>query len=775
MGTMADKNGRYIISNIPAGLYDVSAQFMGYSKITKKNVKVSVDLNTEINFEISAKVLPLEEVVVTEKRQLIHSDITSSSYFISGQEINEKLPVSSYRQAIALLPGVIGTHIRGGRENEVVYMLDGLPLQGGLARELASNFPNSSIVEMMVQTGGFAAEYGNASSGIVNVVSQNGSNKIDGAFKVYTDFIETGITGNDNTRRAEFYVGGPLTIGFGGPLINANYFFSADLNLSDTAHRDQMRQAFGFPVFQNYNINSKLSFNISSNTILSFQGLLSNWKWRQFHPQWQLNIDGLAENKHISHRISASLTHTFSPKLFTSLRVANYRYQRSILGDETPEIEFANPTDPNSQIISGNQPWHEVTTENIVIIKLDAIGQLSTHHQIKSGLELQNHNVTSNSVRYDYFSSKEGSIVFNKTENDYDFSPQNFALYLQDQISLNGINANIGFRYDIFSPKARVTQILDEFQELRQQLGVPRSATRSQNKTSFSPRIGVSIPLSDNERLHVNYGWYYQLPSLFYYYTGNNYALNGYLPIIGNVDLEPIKTISSEFSYKRVVGEDWLFVLSGFTKQFNNLVDTQTFILPDSVLTSDAQTVGFSRYTSTATGRTSGFEVTLQKRISPQISGRISYTYMKAKGTTSTAEEEFNLALTGTLPREKVTFPLSWDQRHTFILDLDYENRLFHINALYRLLSPLPFTTPGSATPNNSRLSWRNLLDLKVKLKTYTVHGARLNPFFEIRNLFDEENVIDEINNTGVRAYRLFDPINNDFGRRLRMGVALDF
>ncbi|MFQ5752715.1 MAG: carboxypeptidase-like regulatory domain-containing protein, partial [bacterium] len=478
MGTQADKNGFYMIHNLPAGTYDVSVSMIGYSKFTIKNVQVNVDLNTELNFYLSTKVLPLEEVVVTKKRELIQSEITSSTYFISGKEINEKLPIDSYHHAIAILPGVVGNHFRGGRETDVVYMLDGLPIQGGLSREISSYFPNSSIVEMMVQTGGFTAEYGQASSGIVNVVTKDGHNKVEGNVKVYTDFFDTGLTGNDHTRRLEFNVGGPLTIGLGGPLINANYSIAADLNLSDTPYGEQMREAFNSPIFQNYNLNSKLSFNIGYSTILTFQGLLSNWRWRRYDPQWQLNLQGLAENKHYSHRLSASLTHTFSPKFFTSLRAAHYSYKRAIMGsveNDPPDLSFENETDPNSLIVSGEQPWDEKTRETVSIVKLDFVGQVNANHLLKTGIDFQYYDLNSQSTRFDALPSigEIPSITFNKTTNDFQYFPKFIAFYVQDKIDIRGITANLGFRYDIFAPKIKIQRLPQEFQELRFVLHAP--------------------------------------------------------------------------------------------------------------------------------------------------------------------------------------------------------------------------------------------------------------------------------------------------------------
>jgi outer membrane receptor for ferrienterochelin and colicin len=780
IGAMADKNGFYMIQNLPAGTYDVSVIMIGYSKFTMKDVKINVDLNTELNFYLPTEVLPLEEVIVTKKRELIQGQITSSTYFISGEEINRKLPIDSFQDAISLLPGVVGNHFRGGRETELVYMLDGLPLQGGLSREISSYFPNSSIVEMMVQTGGFAAEYGQATSGIINVVTKEGGNQVEGEVKVYSDFLDTGLTDNDNTRRLEFNVGGPLTIGLGGPIINANYFISADLNVSDTPWRKQMRKAFDSPIFKNYNINSKLSSNIGSSTILSLQGLVSNWNWWKFDPQWNANLQGLAERRHYSHRLSASLTHTFSPRLFAALRVARYSYKRSVLGsveDDPPNLTFKNPADPTSLILSGVQPWQEETKENVSMIKFDVVGQLSSKHLLKTGFDFQRYDLNSEGVRFTAvpLRGNENSIGFTKTINNFRYRPNFFGLYIQDKFESHGITANFGVRYDVFAPHISIVQIPREFQEFRALLKAPPSNRKAMTYTPLSPRLGISIPLSDKERLHLNYGWYYQMPPLYYLYSNAEHSLTGYWPIIGNVDLEPIKTVSSEFSYKRIVSENLLFVITGFTKDFTNLIDSQSFVLADSLIDADTPTAGFTRFTNTAFGHAAGLEITLQKRITKELSGRISYTYMKAKGTSSTAEDGFNAAVFGAPSSKKLEFPLSWDQRHSIIVDADFKNRDWQINVLYRLFSPLPFTEPGSTTPNNARLSWRNILDIKVVVNKGNIWNGRIKPFFEIRNIFNEKNVINKPDDTGIRAYRLFDPINSNYGRRLRFGMTLDF
>lgn len=780
VGAMADKNGFFMIHNLPAGTYDVSANMIGYIRSTIQNVKINVDLVTELTFELSTEILQFDEIVITKQRDLIQKDITSSTYFITEEDINDKLPIDSYREAISLLPGVVGNHIRGGRENDALYLLDGLPIQGSLSREISSAFPNSSIVEMMVQTGGFSAEYGQAGSGVINIVSKEGKNEVEGGLHIYSDFFDTGIFGNDNSRRLEMNVGGPLTIGLGGPVINSNYFISADLNLSDTHWREQMRSAFDAPIFENYNINSKLSIDVTGNTKLALQGLVSNWNWRKFDPQWRKNLQGLAEHQHNSYRISANLTHSFSPKLFTSLRLATYWYNKHVLGsvdEESANLVFEDPTNADSPILQGIQPWQEATKEKMQILKFDLVGKISTNHLLKTGFEVQDYELTSQSQRLTAI-PLPASIGFNRVDDGFEYFPKFYSLYAQDSFEWKRASLNMGVRYDHFRPRVIVKDISSEFDEIRAVVkGLPTSK-ESTNYTTISPRIGVSVPLSDKESFLLNYGWFYQMPPLFYLYSNAEQRVNGPLPILGNVDLEPIRTIASELSYKRVFSNDILLTITAFSKKFTNLIDTQTFILPDSLIGPETTRLGFSRYTNSAFGRARGLEISAQKKLTNRLSGRVSYTFMKAQGTSSSAEDEFKAAISGGKNGDneiaKVEYPLSWDQRHSIVMNGDYQNEKWHVNVLLRLFSPLPFTEPGSVVINNARSSWRKFLDMKIIRKTKVLNG-RLRYYFEVRNLLNENDLINGFDEQGVNAYKLFDPFSMDLGRRLRLGMTIDF
>ena len=115
-------------------------------------------------------------------------------------------------------------HIRGGRSNEVAYMIDGMLVQDPLLGGLATNINNDAIQEMSLLSGTFNAEYGNALSGVVNVVTRNGTDDYSGKLKpepVNLAFLN--IQGFHENR---------VNGSFSGPLFSnkINFFISGEQN-----------------------------------------------------------------------------------------------------------------------------------------------------------------------------------------------------------------------------------------------------------------------------------------------------------------------------------------------------------------------------------------------------------------------------------------------------------------------------------------------------------------------------------------------------------------
>jgi outer membrane receptor protein involved in Fe transport len=184
MGAASDFQGDYYINNIAPGTYALVVRSVGYQNTVIKNVIVKIDLTTQIDIKLSSTEVIGQEVVIQAQRPLVQKDLTSSSVTVSSDEI-KVMPVENINQIINLQAGVVGGHFRGGRSGEVAYLIDGMPINNPANGSAGFTPENSSIREMEVISGTFNAEYGQAMSGIVNIVTQDGSSNFSGSLSAY--------------------------------------------------------------------------------------------------------------------------------------------------------------------------------------------------------------------------------------------------------------------------------------------------------------------------------------------------------------------------------------------------------------------------------------------------------------------------------------------------------------------------------------------------------------------------------------------------------------
>ena len=178
LGTATDAEGNYYILQVSPGKYTVRFTMIGYQDLIMKDVRIQVDLTTTINAELSESVIGMSEVVVQAERPMINTGVTYSQANISSEEV-EMLPVEEFEDVIALQAGVVNSngeiHVRGGRGGEIAYMVDGITVTDPFNSGISVEIENNAIQELQFISGTFNAEYGQAMSGIVNIVTKDGS------------------------------------------------------------------------------------------------------------------------------------------------------------------------------------------------------------------------------------------------------------------------------------------------------------------------------------------------------------------------------------------------------------------------------------------------------------------------------------------------------------------------------------------------------------------------------------------------------------------------
>jgi outer membrane receptor protein involved in Fe transport len=207
-GAATNVEGYFVILNIPPGKYNIAASAVGYTKKVLTGVVVSVDLTSKADFTLVESAVQGEEIVVVAERPVIKKDLTSSEARVDGSTI-EQIPVNEVSEVLTLQAGVTtdkggGIHIRGGRTSEVAYWVDGVSISDAFDRSQAVQVDNSAIQELQVISGTFNAEYGQAMSGIVNIVTRDGGQLFHGSISAYTGSYVTSDGGSNSTSEFSF-------------------------------------------------------------------------------------------------------------------------------------------------------------------------------------------------------------------------------------------------------------------------------------------------------------------------------------------------------------------------------------------------------------------------------------------------------------------------------------------------------------------------------------------------------------------------------------------
>lgn len=209
-GGQTNERGQAIIINIPPGSYTVKLSLVSYAPLTYQDVRVQVGQTANISPTMSREGIELGPVVVQAEQDVVERDRTGSSRQIEMDRLTDA-SVTTVADIVSLQAGVTNIggelHIRGGRANEVNFTVDGMsvsdPVDGGSALSVDMD----AIKDMKVMTGGFPAEFGNAQSGVINIVTKDGDPFYSGKIEYNTDHI---IGEGRNSDVFKFAIGGPI-------------------------------------------------------------------------------------------------------------------------------------------------------------------------------------------------------------------------------------------------------------------------------------------------------------------------------------------------------------------------------------------------------------------------------------------------------------------------------------------------------------------------------------------------------------------------------------
>jgi outer membrane receptor for ferrienterochelin and colicin len=202
MGAPTGLDGSFVVLNVPPGVYDIKAGYIGYRVSVLTGVRIIAGVTKEVNFSLSPTAVEMGEVTIEAEKVFFEAKATNTVKVLDAEAIHS-LPIRGIGQALALQAGVVMTegsggatgnptlYIRGGRGAEVLYVVDGVPQNDPYTGSNYSQISQEAVAQASLQVGGFEAKYGKAGSGMMNITTKTGGNKytasVEGVTSTFTD------------------------------------------------------------------------------------------------------------------------------------------------------------------------------------------------------------------------------------------------------------------------------------------------------------------------------------------------------------------------------------------------------------------------------------------------------------------------------------------------------------------------------------------------------------------------------------------------------------
>jgi outer membrane receptor for ferrienterochelin and colicin len=793
VGGQTNIEGKYTIPHVPVGTWTIQAMQSGKKKVTQS---VSVDANrtTVANFQMSEEAYKIGVVEVKgDKKIAINKQSSSTRQVVTSEDLHA-LPVDSYKDAIALKAGVISQggalHFRGGRDDEVLTIVNGIPSRNPLRAE-GVDLGLLAVSSSEQVLGGMDAQYGNALSGVIALSTREGGDKFSGEARYFTDrYGEQDKSFNDFER---------LSVGFGGPFLfpKTNYYVSfegtyTDTYLRNTSQRNEHRFLdfirIGNKQSNQANFSSKLTWKVSPNQKLNLEVIRNAQTSSRYHNRWNRKgfVQVIADSTSptdgtITQRYGTwayyQVDSTFIPmntadhlpvrdedyqqlaltwrSVLTSGAIYNLRASRQewqstedVLDRQLWEYQQQpnqyydafNRLDGAYYVTNGDYPRYERRTTATYTVNGDLSKRFGAHNFMVGG------DYNYNDLQYlltQFPNILDANGNYGGTRDDFrNFNPEG-SFFLQDRWQYEGMVLNAGLRYDSFSVGNQID----------------RSTILHPVKTQVSPRIGIAYPISDRDVMSFHYGRLFQVPDRLYIYQGRNISAEAR----GNPNLEPQTTISYQLGVQHLFSKEIYGQFGVYFKDIFGLLTTVDQEIPGFSITVPTRVNG--DYASSR-----GIEVTLIKQHSHGFSGEINYTYNNATGTASDPNRA--LGSSGNLRDQfKPTSeqPLDWDQRHSLSATLRLGNEKdWAASFVYQFGTGFPYTPELRAqrrqdptSINSRRLPSTSTLALQAE-RFFKVWGQNVTFYVQGSNLLDANNIFDltpslwpdnQVNPSSYRVY----------------------
>lgn len=711
------------------------------------------------------------------------------------------MPVENVSQIVNLQAGVIDGHFRGGRSNDVAYLIDGVavtdPFNGGFNIEVE----NTSIRQMEVITGTFNAEYGQALSGVVNIVTEGGSNK----FRTdVSGYIGNFVTGNTSIFRnldkidriaqknIQLTVSGPVS-----PVQNL-YFFLTGRYFDNIGHLYGKRvynvtddvpfypnpadKSFWIPrntgdgayvsmnPYTKYSFNGKLTYALPS-VAVTYSIFWDKTQSKGYDHGFSWTPDGVVTNYGEDWIQNLQFTNYLSQTTSQTLKfsVNNYHFY-GYLYEDPFDPRYVSPRQgiavSNYTFRSGgNQGGRYDRTTRSYVGQYAFSSQVSKEHKIGLGFEARLHDIYNHGWDLvnltDGQTDTLGNVIFTPgypavgtmsdqgSNIEYSRKPVEMSAYIQDKMEYDIMIINAGIRFDYFNSKGRMPA---DKQNPTRNPNFPGADqwVDAEAKWQVSPRLGASFPITDRGIIRFSYGHFFKIPSFENLYQNPDFIVrpgNSLNTIVGNPDLNAEKNVIYEIGLQQALMADISLNMSLYYRDIRNWLGME--------IVNTYEGFKYARFINRDYANVRGLVIVLDKRFSNYFSAKLDYTYQIAEGNSSDPYAVYNKNQTNPpIEESKTVVPLSWDQRQTLNLSLNVGvPGDWTVGAIFQYGSGMPYTedpkiSRGVRFENGGiKPSYFNL-DLRID-KVFEIGNLNIRTYLTIYNALDIRNEFGVYGTTG--------------------------
>jgi outer membrane receptor protein involved in Fe transport len=819
-GTTTGLDGTFSIIDVPAGTYTIRVTYIGYRPVYVQNVEVNVGLTAHITISMESAALQTQPVEVVASRPLVRKDETSTVRIYSGSQLKNSVGIYSVSDIFRLQPGAViipspqsvtlpngrelqlrdesvtDVHIRGGRGGEILFLVNGMPvthpLYGG--RDVL-DLDISDVQQVQMITGAFDAEYGQAQSGVVNIITNSPSDTLSSTIQYKTDQPMRYLDGNVHQfNYATFSLGGPDPVGTAllkllghAQHSTSGFYLSSNLSMTNTPYNMGSTRGdwhiLGIPIKQRQENNAGLNLELTSSWGAGHMELAYDGSWMAYSPfnwLWKNYPDHMASYKRNNNYMYLTFTTGLSNTSFIDFGISYLTVSfKGSLNGATPPSFWTPVLDSTGRLISMVSKVHYPTIDpttgfydagsyetiwrddftRTLTAKADISLQIAAH-LMKAGFQLQYNDLSYIDIEdggvalspYGQFIINGGTPVppppgpykeFGQNRWVFHSFPMNGAAYVQDKFEKEFMVMNAGLRLDWFSVG---NSVFDPAWVKQWVSATGLTPDWKRFRYKLSPRFGVSFPVSTSTVTYFSYGIFYQLPEMQFFYR-DPYSGG----ITGNPGLDYEETNLYEFGLTTQLGKQNVLDIKLFNREMSKQIETTQLKAAAGVPVNIFDNKGYAR--------AHGLELAFEERRSANFFGRISYTLQWANGYSSSEFSGYINSLND-IPNPIRERRVDWDIRHQVILDLIFTvPKSEHLrvmglplpddwdaSALCTFTSGLPYT-PGTTDPvvaqetvNSASGPFNLEVDVRLR-KSFDAGSFRFSLIAEIYNLLNLKNI----------------------------------